>query len=466
MSNCNNSNQNCGGNNIYVSGAETKKVIEVSNNKSKYYAELAETYKNKAKEYCDTARYYAEQNSDVSMNYIDTLETTLRNLINTKQDAGNYALASAIPTATSDLTNDSGYITSSTLSGYQTVLVSGTSIKTVNNDSLLGSGNIDISMRNIGEIVTSTMPLTDAGLHLLDGTLLSGDGSYAQFVDYIADLYDSGDYSAIFDTEANWQAAVTLSGVCDKFVYDSVNNTVRLPKYGNQIYTALPNTLPVIGNGQALGLTDGTKTVGLVGYNGNYVLNSPNAFGVNLSSTNQYVTTGNVTGGQALGVTSDGSKSGIIADLSNLSTSLDCYYYIVVATTTKTSIEVDIDEIATDLNGKADVDLTNVNTTGTSKVAGWSMPSSTYDTLTLGASGSTYTAPANGYFRLGGKASANYQYVSLAGSTLNEMSNAGNGQTAYIFLPVLKNEIVTATYTTTADNSLIFVYAKGSESEA
>ena len=40
-------------------------------------------------------------------------------------------------------------------------------------------------------------------------------------------------------------------------------------------------------------------------------------------------------------------------------------YYIVIANTTKTAIEVDIDEIATDLNGKADTDLSNVaNTSG------------------------------------------------------------------------------------------------------
>jgi hypothetical protein len=34
-------------------------------------------------------------------------------------------------------------------------------------------------------------------------------------------------------------------------------------------------------------------------------------------------------------------------------------YYIVIANSTKTDIQVDIDEIATDLNGKADTDLTN-----------------------------------------------------------------------------------------------------------
>ena len=48
----------------------------------------------------------------------------------------------AIPTKTSDLTNDSGFVNDYQLSGKQDKLVSGTSIKTINNESLLGSGNI------------------------------------------------------------------------------------------------------------------------------------------------------------------------------------------------------------------------------------------------------------------------------------------------------------------------------------
>ena len=61
-----------------------------------------------------------------------------------------------VPTKTSDLANDSGFITSSALSGYATesyvqdyhdstkqdVLVSGTNIKTINGTSILGSGDI------------------------------------------------------------------------------------------------------------------------------------------------------------------------------------------------------------------------------------------------------------------------------------------------------------------------------------
>lgn len=80
--------------------------------------------------------------------------------------------------------------------------------------------------RNIGEIVQSTIPLTDAGLHLLDGTLISGGGSYDAFVEYIKDLYDGGTATSLFTTEANWQTAVTTYGVCGKFVYDSVNTKI------------------------------------------------------------------------------------------------------------------------------------------------------------------------------------------------------------------------------------------------
>lgn len=51
-----------------------------------------------------------------------------------------------VPTKTSQLTNDSDYITSSYHdSSKQDTLVSGTNIKTINNQSILGSGNITIS---------------------------------------------------------------------------------------------------------------------------------------------------------------------------------------------------------------------------------------------------------------------------------------------------------------------------------
>ena len=205
--------------------------------------------------------------------------------------------------------------------------------------------------RNIGEIVTSTIPLTDAGLHLLDGTLLSGSGSYSAFVDYIAGLYDSGNYTDIFETEANWQSAVTTYGVCGKFVYDSVDNTVRLPKItgileGTTDITALGDLVEA-GLPNITGTFNAAQDVGSSGvFQTDYTGHVPYARGDWYS----YVTSFNASRSSAIYGNSNTVQPQAIKVL----------YYIVIATTTKTDIQVDIDEIATDLNGKADVDLTNV----------------------------------------------------------------------------------------------------------
>lgn len=51
-----------------------------------------------------------------------------------------------VPTNVSAFTNDAGYLTEhQDVSGKQDTLVSGTNIKTINNQSILGSGNINIS---------------------------------------------------------------------------------------------------------------------------------------------------------------------------------------------------------------------------------------------------------------------------------------------------------------------------------
>lgn len=210
--------------------------------------------------------------------------------------------------------------------------------------------------RNIGEIVQSTIPLTDAGLHLLDGALISGSGSYADFVTYIAGLVST--YPSLFETEANWQSAVTTYGVCGKFVYDSVNNTVRLPKIvGFTESTIDPTTL---GNLTQAGLPNitGDFQESMRTEVVNYGVN-----GAFSSSTTQSWNLGGGGGGTAYErkLTFDASRSSSIYGNSTTvqPQSIKVLYYIVIATTTKTEIEVDIDEIATDLNGKADVDLSN-----------------------------------------------------------------------------------------------------------
>ena len=92
-------------------------------------------------------------------------------------------------------------------------------------------------------------------------------------------------------------------------------------KSANSIVTDIDGTVPVKGNGLALGLTNGTTNYGLQGGNSsdfyqlclqtdNYGAN----VGPNSLSTKQDIHY------NAYGVTTDGSKSGIVADLSNVST--------------------------------------------------------------------------------------------------------------------------------------------------
>ena len=72
-------------------------------------------------------------------NLLKTDVTNLNNEIKLKADK------TEIPTKTSDLTNDSNYITPSYHDATkQDVLVSGTNIKTINNQDILGTGNIEL----------------------------------------------------------------------------------------------------------------------------------------------------------------------------------------------------------------------------------------------------------------------------------------------------------------------------------
>ena len=327
--------------------------------------------------------------------------------------------------------------------------------------------------RNIGQVISSTLPLTDAGLHLLDGALIGGSGSYRQFVNYIADLYTADPTANYFTTEANWQTAVTTYGVCGKFVYDSVANTVRLPKItgfvegasgianlGDLVEAGLPNIT---------GTTASTITQSGLGWTSNgalYGSRSGNGNVPNSTTSGTYNNTINL----------DASLSSSI--YGNSSTvqpqAIKVLYYIVVATTTKTDIEVDIDEIATDLNGKADVDLTNLSNTGKIANAHNAMPSGTYKDLTLGASGTSYTADADGYILFGKKSSASNQtiglYVYSSGGT--ELGGTKDIATAtdqylYIFLPVSKGQTFKPWYNAGGATDMFrLLYCIGSESEA
>ena len=106
-----------------LSLSNTKQTIALTNNRAKYYAELAEKYKNEAKEHRDNAQYYAEQNSDVTYEYINIVKSELEAQINTKQNSGNYAIKDELPQKISDLYNDSDFAQINDVINRDTVIV-------------------------------------------------------------------------------------------------------------------------------------------------------------------------------------------------------------------------------------------------------------------------------------------------------------------------------------------------------
>lgn len=419
--------------------------------------------------------------------------------------------------------------------------------------------------RNIGEIVQSTVPLTDAGLHLLDGTVLSGSGIYADFVEYIATLYgtavdvdwtrpnlssntsygtvsttnygsghfawhafdnvynggnkyasgtiDGGDitwqlplqikiesckvyqtdeggvlgrfpssitllgsndgstwqqvgsksdYSTpssggyveltssspayysyykwnfgspisddwsmaiaeititatkqefgtpdYFCSEADWQTAVSTYGVCGKFVYDSTNNTVRLPKItGFTEGTITPTT---VGDLTEAGLPNITGETNSLCAESSY--SSTGAFGTSTNTKKVYAYSSNTTNHAE---DFDASRSSSIYGNSNTvqPQSIKVLYYIVVTTSTKTDIQVDIDQIATDLNGKMDSDMSNMSASQSAKntIVGWGLPDYSSG---ISISTGSYTPPSDGLIRVSGGNNVINKYIDVNGA--------------------------------------------------
>ena len=121
-----------------------------------------------------------------------------------------------------------------------------------------------------------------------------------------------------------------------------------------------------------------------------------------------------------------------------------------------------------DFANYAKTDLSNIDNTAKIAIAHNAMPSNVYDELTLGADGTSYTAPSDGYFQFTKQTNASGQYIELINVTtgLGIVCIVGNLQTCQVFLPVQKGDKVRAGYN--AGGSLLafrFIYAVGSESE-
>lgn len=314
--------------------------------------------------------------------------------------------------------------------------------------------------RLIGEIVTSTIPITDACVHLLDGAIINGDGIYKDFVEYIGELYGNGvEPPSYFTTEENWQTSLSNYNVCGKFVYNSAEKTVRLPK----ITGIIEGTVDINALGALVeaGLPNITGTFANNGHSGG-------AYGTGAfvsSSTGIKSNTGSAADGGHYDFNASRSSKIYGKSQTVQPQTIKQFVYIVIANSKKTDVIIDIDNLSTDLNNKADTSFSNISPAGQALAAYYAMPSNKYIALTLGASLSEYTAPANGWIFCSRGSTSGTKHVRILQDYLSATCLCVPNIYSNVIMPICKGQKFKVEYTAEVAGVFRFIYAKGSESE-
>ena len=230
------------------------------------------------------------------------------------------------------------------------------------------------------------------------------------------------------------------------WVVNTAEETFRLP-----IKVKLASGKAVAGNGMTLGLTDGTNLYGAVGKTATGSAGNVGSYEVAYGqSVGDYYDGGDViTTNAGVGVTTDHTKSGL-----ELSDS-DLYLYFYVGETVQNANLINAGRIEEKLVDKVDVN------------SSWGFPSDRYIDLTLGASGTEYTAPANGYIVISKRTSANNQSVEInIPSTGLELRCTAptSGSNALTSLVVKRGQKYKVNYNAGGTtNYFRFIYAEGEQ---
>lgn len=388
-----------------------------------------------------------------------------------------------------------------------------------------GGGGLEI-----GDVGFTQMAIDESKgkRRILNGQLIIQD-QYVQFTNIIKATQALN--PDLFCTESEWQTELTMSanGVCYKYVIDDEAGTIRLPKYPDyfdvNINTAAKTqTVDVYGTGKALGLYDGSNNAGLKTTVGTNTAAMASLYNKNVGT----VASGSgLSGDKALGVVKNASTSGLTGSVTVPaveSEKIKGTYFIQVATGAETEDNI-INEI--ELNnpfflGMSQYFETAPNNSSWLKSEGqwnakavyptvydWALinanngiegfklvtdtytdydyvintadetfrlpllngsedlPSDRYEDLTLGASGTSYTAPANGWYFLGKVALEANEYASVYVNGVwgvNQAAPKGNSNIS-INQYCHRNDNVIFNYGLTGATSYFrFIYAQGNGS--
>lgn len=256
-------------------------------------------------------------------------------------------------------------------------------------------------------------------------------------------LADDGHKICPVSEATNVANVYAATGVAWYYILDTTNQQFKLPRtkfgvvglrdtVGNYVTPGLPNITGLITSNNYAGTAAADSALYPTGNGQNSDLagTGPNAIGFNASRSNSIY----------------GASTTVQAPATQQ------YLYFYVGGFTPTATEQTAGLNASLFNNK--VDLTS----------SWGFPTSQYDDLTLGASGTTYTAPADGYVYLWKASNAVNQYITLTnnsnGLAIHQWSPlSGGGCAGYV--PVKKGDIVTITYTAGGSTNMFrFIYAQ------
>ena len=450
---------------LNISAPSTKQVISATNNRAQFYAEQAKKYRDEAKLHRDNAKYYLEQNSDVTYEYINNVRASLENKISTKQEKGDYALKNEIPTSVGQLENNLDYTQKEYVDSQIDAIMLPSQEGNIGK-FLMANGNKGV-WKNITTFQLFDTKISD---YILEGESAKGwalQGTYvsgALYPDFYAKCLEEYNEATNIETVNGVTVKVNSNGhkfydIADKtsidefynslgsawfYGIDTENERIFLPR---DKYFAVTGVAPVIGNGMALGLTDGTRSGSACGHT--IVAGAGGASQAIINGEfKQLGATGSLTGLlNAYGVTTDPTKSGIEA---HLESNEDKYLYICVGNTVINESQIDAGGLVAQMEQKANIFLDNILPSQSFKtqITSWIIPD--YSAGIVPSSG--FVCPTDGLIHIVTWYSSGtywvkindiqvYQFVSGSGHmAINLELNVSKGDVITFALPTLKYE--------------------------
>lgn len=213
--------------------------------------------------------------------------------------------------------------------------------------------------RFVGEVFSSLVPINDNGVKLLDGSVLEVGGIYDEFINHIVGFKEG--YPNLFCTEEEWNTSISTYGVCGKFVYVE-GASLRLPKIIGFIEGTLDAT--ELGNLIEAGLPDITAYWNVTGTYAKDTATGGSAARTHVGDYD-YQTVASSTIGLATPYFEASRQNSLFGNSRTVQPqAIRVYYYIVVANGIKQDVEIDLDNVLTEVNKRQRI-MQKVKVTGT-----------------------------------------------------------------------------------------------------